>query len=135
MPSATITTSVTGDVSAPGLSKSFTVTGGKRTYIEEVIADETTNGEVAFVADVSQVKSFILVATQDVMVETNDGTTPGNTFTLAANVPYIFPRVFGESWNDTEDDAVSTDITALFITNASGAEATFYLECIEDPTV
>ncbi len=29
---------------------------------------------------------------------------------------------------------LTTDITALYITNASGNAATFYLECVYDPT-
>lgn len=134
MPSATITTAVSGNVDS-SYSKSFTVTGGARLAIEEAVADGSSDLEVACELDVSQVKSFLLLCDQDVTVETNDGTTPGNTFTLEANTPYIWPAAEGESWADTEDAAVTDDITALFVTNASGTDATLRLDAIFDPTV
>ncbi len=134
MPTATIQTGVSGDVSR-SYSKSFAVTGGASLRIAEAIPDSSSDLEVAFALDVSQAKCFMLLADQDMTVETNDGTAPGNTFTLEANQPYIWPAAAGESWADTEDDAVDTDITALFVTNASGSDGTLYVDVIYDPTV
>lgn len=134
MPSVTIQTGVSGDTTGQ-YSKSFTVSGGSRLSIEEAIDDGSTDLEVAFVLDVSQAKSFCLKADQNMVVETNSGSSPANTFTLEAGKPYIFPVSQGEAWVDTEAGAVDTDITALFVTNASGTDATLSLDTIYDPTV
>lgn len=134
MPTATIQTTISGNTDT-NYSKSFQVSGGGRIAINEPIPDGQTDMEVAFELDVSQAKSFMLLSDQDVTVETNDGTTPANTFNLAAGVPFIWPATEGQSFMDTEAGAVSTDITALFVTNASGETANFRADCIYDPTV
>jgi|AntRauMFilla1563_2_1112583.scaffolds.fasta_scaffold00374_9 hypothetical protein len=133
MPSATIQISVSGDIS--GLySKSHSVTGGASHRVQEPIPDSSTDLQVAFALDVSQAKSFMLLADQDMLVETNSGTEAGNTFTLAAGVPYVWPSTNGAAFVDTEADAVTTDITALFVTNTSGTAGTLTLDAILDPT-
>lgn len=134
MHTATIQTSVSGNVSG-SYSKSYSVSAGGRVSIEEAIPDGSTDMKVALGLDVSQVKGFFLRANRDMTVETNDGTTPGNTFTLEADRPYLFPSSEGAGWSDTEDAAVSTDITALFVTNASGEDGTLYVDVIYDPTL
>ncbi len=134
MPQATISNQISGDVTG-AYSTSFQVEGGGRVSLVEPIPDGSTDLEVALELDVSQVKCFALRSTQDIVVETNDGSSAANTFTLEANVPYIFPQISGQSWTDTEDGAVSTDITAIFVTNSSGSAATLNVDVIYDPTV
>lgn len=130
--SATITSSVAGFSNS--YSDSFSVTGGKRVSLDESIPDSSTNLEVAFTLDVSQAKCFLLSSNKALTVKTNDGSSPANTFTLEANVPFIWPKVSGATFADTASGAVSTDITKLLVTNASGAAATLKLDCLVDPT-
>lgn len=101
----------------------------------EPIVDGSTDLEVALDLDVSQVKFFAMRADQDMTVKTNASGAADNTFALTAGETYLFPRAEGESWQDTSDAAVSANITALFVTNASGQDGTLNLDAIYDPTV
>lgn len=93
------------------------------------VADSVTDQLTAFTLDVSQIVAFYMSSDQDLTVETNDGTTPGDTIALVAGVPLV--------WHNQSYHAnpFSVDITALYLTNASGAAATFRLSEIHDPTV
>lgn len=83
----------------------------------------------ALALDVSQVKAVFLLSDQDLLLETNSSSSPANTLSLKANVPYI--------WYTNKPQALvfTTDITALYLTNASAAVATLKLEILVDPTL
>lgn len=100
-----------------------------RSGFDESIATGSTDARIEFTLDVSQVKSFYLVSDQSVTFETNNGTTPANTISLVANVPYV--------WHKDSYDAfkLTTDVTAVFITNTSGSTAAVKCEALYDPTV
>lgn len=95
---------------------------------EVSVADSTTDDQVVMSVDVSAIKSAFIVSDQAVTIETNNGTTPDDTFTLVANVPL--------EWNESSPLAnpFSADITGLFITNASGATATVRIRILLDAT-
>lgn len=114
------------------LEKEETVTAGQLVTVDEAIADSTTDGLVALTLDVSQLQAVYLESDQDVTLEFNDGTTPDETITLTANVPQL--------WSATDNGAAlqplgTDDITALYVTNASGSTANFKAIFIIDPTV
>ena len=98
--------------------------------LEVAVPDSTTDKEVVVAIDVSQLVSIVMVSDQDLTIETNDGDTPDDTIALAANVPYV--------WNADQygyaDTKLTVDVTALYLTNASGAAATFRAEILQDPT-
>lgn len=96
--------------------------------VGETIADGQTNKQLSFTLDVSAVKSFFMVSDQDVTFETNDGSSPDDTIALKAGVPYV--------WNTDSYDAflLGTDVTAIFITNASGETATLEIRAVQDPS-
>lgn len=96
--------------------------------VGEMIADGQTNKQLSFTLDVSAVKSFFMVSDQDVTFETNDGSSPDDTIALKAGVPY--------DWNTDSYDAflLGTDVTAIFITNASGETATLEIRAVQDPS-
>ena len=108
----------------------YTITddGDGHTERTWTVPDSTSDQLCEIAIDVSQVKTFFIVSTQDVTVETNDGSTPDNTLSLVANEPYI--------WHVSALDTfqLDTDVTAMYITNASGAEATVYVDVVEDTT-
>ena len=108
-------------------NKAYTADGTDRREI--TVPDSTTDMEVNIDVDVSQIKSIYLHSTKDLLVETNSGGTPIDTLSLIANVPY--------SWTTDEyfTNTFATDITAIFLTNASGASATFILEVLVDSTI
>jgi len=112
------------------VSQSVTKTGTGSLDIREAIADETTDGEVAYVVDVSQLVAVFILSDQALTIETNDGAAPQETISLAAGVPLM--------WHDGLADAgcpFSDDITALFVTNASGAIANLSIMTLVDVTV
>jgi hypothetical protein len=94
------------------------------------VASATTDGLHALALDVSQMKSMYLYSDRAVTLETNDGTTPGATVALAAGVPRIWSSTSGET-----NPFGATDVTALYVTNASGAAANIKIRIGVDPTL
>ena len=115
-----------------GISQTNNITKSDtgRVQWEEVVVTATTDGQINCpTIDVSEVVLLYINSTQDVTLETNDGTTPDDTFTLKANEPYVW-------WlNAPFVNKLTTDITTnVFITNTSGASATVTFEAILDTT-
>ncbi len=127
---ATATHTLTRSVSTGGpnvitQTQSF-VGSGEANIIDEVIADSVTDQLAVISIDVSAIKCIYLHATTNLTVETNDGGTPIDTIALLANDPYIF---YIGSLNANK---LTTDVTGLFLTNASGGSCTFNLRCVYD---
>jgi len=111
------------------LAQSETLTGTLSTLLfEEQVPDSSTDLEVVLAIDVSAVKAIHIQSDQDVTIETNDGTTPDDTIALKANKPYQW------STNDYHTFVLGTDVTSIFVTNASGATATISIIVLTDPT-
>lgn len=110
------------------LSKSVVQTADGETNLDIAVPDSSTDLLVAFVADVSQMKSLFLLSDKDVTIETNSGSAADDTIDLKANVPVM--------WVDggTLANPLTTDVTALYITNASGSAATVNLRMLIDST-
>lgn len=103
-------------------------TGNAQTSLSEDVPDSSTDLEIAFVLDVSEVKAIYIVSDQDLTLETNNGGSPVDTLSLVADEPVV--------WHSTSlhSNPFSTDITALFATNASGSAAVLQIEVLYDPT-
>lgn len=104
-------------------------TGSLVTRIDgETVPDSQTDYEITVTLDVSAVKAFYLVSDQDVTLETNSGSAADNTLSLVAGVPYV--------WTTDSYDSflLDTDVTSIFITNASGATATIDMLALLDAT-
>jgi len=76
---------------------------------DQDIAGSTTDLEIALDLPIANMKAFAIYANVAMTVETNDGTTPNDTFTLVANEGQGF--IQGEGTNP-----VGTDITSIFVT-------------------
>lgn len=118
-------------VEGSGISKSRNISdtaAGISSIDGETVSTGQTDYEITFALDVSACKSFYLESTQDVTFETNDGAAPDDTIALKANEPYV--------WHDTSYDSflLGTDVTSVFITNASGSTATITCVALFDPT-
>ena len=107
-------------------SKNYT--GNAQQSIVESVPDSSADFFVAFSLDVSEIKSIFILSSVDMTLETNDGATPIDTINLKAGKPYIW-HTDGYFTN-----LLTTDVTALYLTNASGGVATFELEVVTDPT-
>jgi hypothetical protein len=106
------------------------VTAGQLISIEEAIPDSSTDLLVALSVDVSQIRGVYIESDQALLLETNDGSSPDDTLTLVAGIPYV--------WYTSKYDAlfcIGDDITALYVTNASGETANLKIKLLIDPTV
>jgi hypothetical protein len=105
-----------------------TLTAGLRIAISESISI-ANDVLVALSVDVSQVKGVYILSDQALTLETNSSGSPTNTLTLVANIPYI--------WYTGKYDTLkfTSDITALYVTNASASAANLTIEILTDPTV
>lgn len=103
----------------------FTFTANAETTLEESIGIGTDT-QVNVAIDVSAVKSFYLLSDVAATIETNSGSSPTNTITLVAGIPYI--------WHSSSYDTfkLTGDVTALFVTNAAACALKMYV--LYDPT-
>lgn len=124
MASARVTTAVVdGDTS---FSTSTTTTVTTVVTMEETVGPSVTDQAHVVGIDISELDVFYMVADGALTVQTNDGTTPADTFTLVANQPVIFLN--------GGTNPFSADVTALYLTNASStATVTFKLYAGQTP--
>ena len=108
-------------------------TGGLEINVDETIPALSTDLAVAFAVDVSQLKSLFILATAVMTIETNSGSAPGNTITLAAGIPFVWTSQSGMDLRDTAEAAITVDITGLFITSTAGGS--LKIRSLIDPTV
>jgi hypothetical protein len=114
------------------IAKTVTSTSGAEQSIDETIPALASDLEVALVLDVSQVKSIYIVASAAMTLETNSGSAADNTVTLVANIPFVWHYQDGTTLRDTAGVAITTDITALFVTSTAGG--TLQVRVLVDPT-
>ena len=110
------------------VKKTQSLSSSARLSLEESIADGQTNKQVAFALDVSQLKAIVINSSQNVTLETNSGSAADETISLLADVPYVW------HYQSYHPCLLETDLTALFITNASGSAATLQIEALYDAT-
>lgn len=111
------------------VSNSQTFTGtGEANIVSTTVADSVTDQLEVISIDVSEIQSIYINSTQDITLETNDSGTPVDTISLRANEPYIWYV------NSYFTNILDTDVTAIYLTNASGSSATFNLRCVYDST-
>ena len=99
----------------------------------EPVADSATNFVVAYVLDVSAVKSFYINSDQDILLDTNvdapDPGVDGDVISLLANVPYVWHA------NDYNSFLLTVDVTDFRFTNASGSTANIDCVALYDASV
>ncbi len=118
---------------ADAINKSFPLTGGAETVLSENVPAGSNPLAIGFTMDVSQLKLVYLVASKDIVVKTNSSGAPANTFTLAANVPFVW-FTGGAGLRDTAGAVVTTDITSLQVVNAGEEDALLEGRFLHDPT-
>ena len=87
--------------------------------LQETIANGATDALQLIAIDVTQLKAFAMVSDQAMTVKTNNSGTPQETFTLVANKPVV--------WQAGDAAIFAGDVTAIYVTNASGSSATLQL--------
>jgi len=103
-------------------------TGSGKQGIAEAIADSETDYEIAFALDISEIEAIYIVCDQDVTLETNSGSEADDTLALVADEPVLY-------WDGGPiANPFTENITAIFITNASGSTANLQIEALYDAT-
>lgn len=112
------------------IDEEHSITAGSEQNVSEEIADSTTDALVAFTCDFSQLKMLTIYSQYALTVCTNDASTgaPAQTIAIAAGVPYTW--IYGSGITCP----ITTDITALYVSNASGSASTLQIRTLEDPT-
>lgn len=113
------------DVPQQNYDKTFTCTGSSWTKLQETVAPGTDTA-VVIAIDVSAVKFFRIHSTTAATIQTNDGTTPDNTLSLAANQAYDYVP------SDYEPFLLTVDVTTLYVTNVT--ETVLTVEVLQDAT-
>lgn len=78
--------------------------------------------------DISQLKGVFIASDQDVLVEFNSNAGSGGSIALESNLPYAWQV------GDVNALLITADITSVFVSNASGADATLYFYFLHDAT-
>jgi len=133
----TLTHSYTYDDGTTKYSRAFadSQSGGTYIKINESIPDSSTDLQVVLAIDISQLKLFLMKANGAILVETNSGSTPDDTFNLTATngVAWSASAQAGEA---VQAQVLSTDITTdIYVTNSSGAAVTLEIFALIDPTI
>jgi hypothetical protein len=115
------TTTVTG---------SFTNTADGEDNRDVSVAAATNNVLTNMNIDISQLKSLLVLSDKDVTIKTNSTSSPQETLTIKANVPYIYVS------NTGANNAVpfAGDVTAFYLSNAGASDATVKIRMLQDAT-
>lgn len=124
------TNTVTKAVQTPAgiISKSVAYTGTERISIELTIPTATTNQEITIAFTRAQLQSLYIVSDYALTLKTNSTSSPGDTITLQADVPW--------NWETGGyfSQPLAADVTKIYATNASGSTATLQIEVLLDST-
>jgi hypothetical protein len=114
----TFTNTWQGDGGGKSLSASVPVVGaGENNKGPTVVNNGATNQLLAITQVVANMKGLWLLSNADLTIKTNSTSSPGNTINLKAGQPYIWYA--GAYWSNP----FTVDITAWYLTNASGQQA------------
>lgn len=124
------THTLTRKITTPGRSVNAenTFSGDGQSSRTISVPDSTSDKLVNLAMDVSQIQCIYMKSDQDLTVETNDGAAPDDTINLLADKPYVWHA------GSYFANLLTVDVTKLYLTNNSGAEAMFELEVVVDST-
>jgi hypothetical protein len=93
------------------------------------IAAATPDQEFDLDFPFAALKSFFAISTQDVTIETNDGSAPDDTITLKAGVPVWWAA------SSSLASPFTADVDSIFVTNAGDKAATVNIRVLYDATL
>lgn len=87
-------------------------------FNSQLVPTATTDLQIIFPIDFSQIQAIMMLSTYDVTVETNSGSSPTDTISLKAGVAKVW------TVNDVGTSCfITADCTNIYITNTSGSSA------------
>src|SRR5690349_15652774 len=100
-------------------SVSRSVSGSGELRVDESIPDASTNLPVAFAVDREAIKALGIYSDKALTLKTNSSGSPTDTIALAAGQLLVW----GSDQNVIGEMVFTADVTALYVTNASGSAA------------
>lgn len=110
------------------IAYSKTVTADAQVVYDGTLAANQTDALIAFNIDVSQLQALYIYADADVTIETNSGSSPGNTLSIDGGNPLVWVKDSGLA------NPLTVDVTALYATNTT-ALTVFKIYALVDATV
>ena len=110
------------------IDKTVTTSGGARYTLDKDVANGVTNYQIEcdFVKD--RLLGVMMVSDKALTIKTNSGGAPDDTFTMTADVPMFWTTGMPTS------NPFTKNVSALFVTNASGAQANLKGAFVVEPT-
>lgn len=96
-----------------------------------VIPDSTTDQLVDLAFTRADCSLILFFSDQDVTLEFNDDAGGGGSISLGADFPWIWHT---DKEDLTLSDVITADVTALYVTNASGSEANVQVRVAHNST-
>jgi len=112
------------------ISGSETLSWGSGPQISELIPSNQTNLAVAFAFTNSKLKAIAMSSDVNMTVKTNDGSSPQETITLVAGIPYIWTLT--GSYIGSAASPFGGNVTGLYVTNTTSGTLT--VAALVDPT-
>jgi hypothetical protein len=94
----------------------------------DILAGALATTHVLLTQLYADIRSFIFLSDQDVVVELNDPLYAPQSFNLSANVPFVWYSGCGMP------NPIVNDITSLYITNAGAVAANVNIRMLADAT-
>ena len=124
-----ITQSWSGGAGSTALNVEVSQSADSEQNLSTTVETGVTDGEATLSVDFSAMLALYISSTEDILIETNDGTTPDDALTITADVPLVWTYASGIT------NPITADIvTNIFITNASGSTATVEIRILQDGT-
>lgn len=105
---------------------SFAVTDSGSILSDPTIPANTNNVEVGIAFTIAALKSIRIDTDVTVTLETNDGTTPDDTFTITAGTPFFWMTGTGIA------NPFDTNVTKFFFSNATNTNASVRIRGVRD---
>ena len=109
--------------------ETYTHTAGLAHVLSVPFVNSDADKLVELNIDISQLQCIVIHADQPMTLETNDGTTPDDTFGFLAG------DMIDWSTSSPEPNPFTADITALYVTANGDEDGTLTIYALEDPTV
>lgn len=112
----------------------WTVTDGVEVEIDETIPGETEDMQIDIAVTAANIKAMSLYSDKAITIKTNDDETPDDTFELAAKKQLFWFSDLDAATGLNASVPVTTDLTALYVTNEGSSSANFKARFLLDQT-
>ena len=100
-----------GDDGRRSVIDGVAISGGREIAFSKAISASQTDLLVPVSFTTANLRSIFLLSDQNLTLKTNSSGSPANTFTITANVPFVWQYQSGVT------NPFGTDVTAFYVTN------------------